>query len=145
MHVFEREAGVIARGLAIPPEAIELHAIPAAGPGNAAWVTVESAGITEVFSAIGRKGLPAERVAGRLVEEVCRYLDADAPVGPHLADQLLLPLALAGGGEFLATALTRHARTNAAVIACFGLAHTRWVESAAGVHFRVESAGEAGD
>jgi RNA 3'-terminal phosphate cyclase (ATP) len=40
-------------------------------------------------------------------------------VGAHLADQLLLPMALGGGGEFLAAAATSHLRSNAAVIERF--------------------------
>ena len=41
------------------------------------------------------------------------------PVGPHLADQLLVPIALAGGGAFRTCALTRHATTNMEVIGEF--------------------------
>lgn len=48
-----------------------------------------------------------------------RYLDAKAPVGPHLADQLLLPLVLAGGGSFVTMPPTEHTRTNIAVIEKF--------------------------
>jgi RNA 3'-terminal phosphate cyclase (ATP) len=44
---------------------------------------------------------------------------ASALVGPHLADQLMLPMALAGAGQFITTEITEHARTNAAVIAQF--------------------------
>jgi RNA 3'-terminal phosphate cyclase (ATP) len=47
------------------------------------------------------------------------YLLADVPVGPYLADQLLLPLALAGGGSFRTLAPTPHTRTNAEVIERF--------------------------
>jgi RNA 3'-terminal phosphate cyclase (ATP) len=46
------------------------------------------------------------------------YLAADAPVDAHLADQLLIPLAL-GGGRFRTTTLTPHTHTNAAVIERF--------------------------
>ena len=41
-------------------------------------------------SAAGR----AESIAARVVKEAQAYLDSGAPVGEHLADQLLLPLAL---------------------------------------------------
>jgi RNA 3'-terminal phosphate cyclase (ATP) len=39
------------------------------------------------------------------------YLDAGVPVGRQLADQLLLPLALAKGGAFRTLPLTLHAQT----------------------------------
>jgi RNA 3'-terminal phosphate cyclase (ATP) len=38
------------------------------------------------------------------------------PVGVHLADQLMLLLALAGGGSFRTLAPSGHARTQVAVI-----------------------------
>ena len=57
---------------------------------------IESEQISECFSAFGRRGVPAERVAIQLVQEVRDYLQAGVPVGQHLADQLLLPMALAG-------------------------------------------------
>jgi RNA 3'-terminal phosphate cyclase (ATP) len=40
-------------------------------------------------------------------------------VGPHLADQLLLPLAMAGAGVFRTSAPTLHTRTNMAIIERF--------------------------
>ena len=44
------------------------------------------------------------------------YLSAKAPVGPHLCDQLLMPMAIAGGGGFVTTSPTQHTRTNITVI-----------------------------
>jgi RNA 3'-terminal phosphate cyclase (ATP) len=58
-------------------------------------------------------------VAENTVRQVRRYLAAGVPVGECLADQLLLPMALAGGGSFLAQAPTLHAITNAEVISKF--------------------------
>jgi RNA 3'-terminal phosphate cyclase (ATP) len=48
-----------------------------------------------------------------------RYLAAEVPVGEHLADQLLIPLALAGRGSFLTLQLSSHVRTNMEVIKRF--------------------------
>jgi RNA 3'-terminal phosphate cyclase (ATP) len=47
------------------------------------------------------------------------YEETEAPVGEHLADQLLLPIALAGKGSFNTVKPTLHTRTNAEVIAKF--------------------------
>ena len=47
------------------------------------------------------------------------WLEAGVPVDEHLADQLLLPAALAGGGVFRTTKPSLHATTNAAVIQRF--------------------------
>ena len=68
---------------------------------------------------IGTRGVPAERVAGDVAVEVQRYLEANVAVDAHLADQLLLPLALAAGGSFSTLRPTAHTQTNAAVIRRF--------------------------
>jgi RNA 3'-terminal phosphate cyclase (ATP) len=93
--------------------------VDSAGPGNALQVVVEHEDAVEAFQAIGERGVRAEAVAERLAREVQAHLDVDAPVGPHLADQLLIPLALAGSGSFSTTALTEHTRTNARLIERF--------------------------
>lgn len=89
------------------------------GPGNVLLLEVPLAGHSEVFTGFGERGLPAETVADRLAKAVRAFLASGASVGEHLADQLLLPLALAGGGGFTAPALSSHARTNMAVIQRF--------------------------
>ena len=47
------------------------------------------------------------------------YLAADVPVGPCLADQLMIPMALSGGGEFRTLPLSRHATTNIEIMKHF--------------------------
>jgi RNA 3'-terminal phosphate cyclase (ATP) len=92
---------------------------PAWGPGNVLMLEVSGADVTEVFTAVGRRGVSAEAVAEAAAREASVYLATDAAVGEHLADQLLLPMALAGGGSFLTTESTLHTRTNADVIRRF--------------------------
>jgi RNA 3'-terminal phosphate cyclase (ATP) len=89
------------------------------GPGNAITVTVESEALTEVFSGFGHKGVKAEAVAEEVVAEVEGYLASGMPVGEHLADQLLIPMALAGGGRFRTVPLTGHSWTNMEVVGRF--------------------------
>ena len=67
----------------------------------------------------GKLGVSAEDVATDAVEQARAYLKSSAAVGEHLADQLLLPLALAGGGSFTAASLNTHAKTNMQVIQRF--------------------------
>lgn len=123
-HIGERELGVVGSLLGIDEEDRSLVEVPdPAGPGNAVIVDVESAGVTEVFTGFGERGVPAEEVATRCADAVREYEAADVPVGRHLADQLLLPLALAGGGRFRTVGPTLHTRTNSEVIRLFlGLA-----------------------
>jgi len=91
----------------------------ARGPGNVLIVEIESEHITEVFTGFGQRGVPAEEVAGRTADAVLEYLAAEVPVGRHLADQLLLPMALAGGGRFRTLSLTQHTTTNIEVLKMF--------------------------
>ena len=63
--------------------------------------------------------MKAETVASRAVQQAQDYIAADVPVGEHLADQLLLPLALAGGGAFRTTRPSQHTETNIEVLGRF--------------------------
>jgi RNA 3'-terminal phosphate cyclase (ATP) len=89
------------------------------GPGNIVLVEIMSSLLTEIFCGFGKIGKSAESVASDACESARSYLASGAAVGEHLADQLLLPLALAGGGSFTAEKLNLHARTNMDVIAKF--------------------------
>ena len=89
------------------------------GPGNALMLTLEYEHVTEVFTAFGAKSVTAEQVARHAVQCARRYLCTPAAVGEYLGDQLMLPLALAGGGGFTVDEVSMHARTNAGVIEMF--------------------------
>jgi len=96
---------------------------------NAVHVEIGCAHVSTVFCGFGVRGLPAERVAGRVAEDVVRYLDAVA-LDPHLADQVLLPLALSAGGHFSTLKPSGHTETNAAVLKSFLPIHMRSSRSA---------------
>jgi RNA 3'-terminal phosphate cyclase (ATP) len=91
----------------------------ARGPGNVLMIEIESEHVTEVFTAVGRKGVPAEAVADSVSAEARAYLDSGVPVGEYLADQLVVPLALAGKGCFATLEPSPHTRTNMEVIRQF--------------------------
>jgi RNA 3'-terminal phosphate cyclase (ATP) len=118
-HIADREARLLASALCDYTLDFETAVVDSAGPGNVAVVTVRAEALTETFTGFGEVGVRAETVAHRLAGEVRGYLHSDAPVGEHLADQLLIPLALAGSGAFRTTAPSLHTRTNADVIARF--------------------------
>ncbi len=130
--IAERELRTLQRALA--PEACSgrtLQDSRSAGPGNVVSVEIESAALTEVVTGFGEKNLRAEAVAKGVAEEVRAYLDSGAAAGEYLADQLLIPLALAGAGSFTSGPLSAHATTNIEVI-------RRFLD----VDFRVEPAGK---
>jgi RNA 3'-terminal phosphate cyclase (ATP) len=119
--IADRELAVVRDRLGWTEGEIESTVIDrdVSGPGNVLLLEVESEHVTEVFSGFGEIGVRAEAVAERAVRQARRYLASDVPVGPFLADQLLLPLALAGAGAFRTSTLSAHAITNTAVIAAF--------------------------
>jgi RNA 3'-terminal phosphate cyclase (ATP) len=86
------------------------------GPGNALIATIESEHVTEQVTGFGERGLSSEALAARVSEQVQRYLAAGVPVGEHLADQLLMPMALGGGGSFRTLAPSLHCRTQLALL-----------------------------
>jgi RNA 3'-terminal phosphate cyclase (ATP) len=118
-QIAEREAAALAACLRLQPEDVAIREFRGCGPGNALLVEVQCEQVTEVFSAFGVRGRRAESVARAVAEEVLRYLAADVAVGRHLADQLLLPMALARGGSFHTLEPSGHTRTNMAVIGQF--------------------------
>jgi RNA 3'-terminal phosphate cyclase (ATP) len=120
MNIAQRELEVIGHKLGWSTEQLFLHGLPNdMGPGNAVTITVEHEHVTEVFTGFGERGVRAETVAGTAAEEARDYLQTQAPVGEHLADQLLLPMALANGGSFTTPTISRHVLSNAIVIERF--------------------------
>lgn len=119
-HIAERELSVVHAFLGFRSDALDVVEVDEPhGPGNALVVEVAFEQVTGVFTGFGKKGRPAEDVALATCREVDAYLDHGAPVGRHLADQLLVPLAVAGGGRFRTTVPSSHTRTNAEVIRRF--------------------------
>jgi RNA 3'-terminal phosphate cyclase (ATP) len=80
---------------------------------------IEAEHVTEVFTGFGERGRPAGEVAESAVAAAKVWLDANVPVDEHLADQLLIPMVLAGGGSFRTTKPSLHTTTNADVIQRF--------------------------
>ena len=130
-HIAERELSVLHAFLGLRPDALEVVAVPeedAAGPGNAVMTSLAFDHTTEVFTGFGEKGVPAEEVALGAGRRAREWLRSGAPVGPHLADQLLVPLALGAGGRFVASARTSHARTQSRLIGRFVERTPEWSE-----------------
>lgn len=124
--VLVREFDELARQTGWSREAmLVLPARQEEGPGNALLATLQYEGVTEFFSALGAHGVSSEAVARKLAQAVRNYQKKpDATVGTHLADQLVLLLALAvrqSGvpAAFSCSEVTEHLRSNIAVIQQF--------------------------
>ena len=114
-----RELKTIRQQLAMTEEQCQLVHHEEFGPGNVVSIFAQSAQLTETFVGFGEKRLQAEKLAKRLAGQVRRYLECGAAVGPYLADQLLIPMALAGKGSFLTCRPSGHTLTNLQVISRF--------------------------
>lgn len=108
-----------------------------AGPGNVVMVEVGSKQVLEIFTAFGEKGRSSEQVGEAVALEVIAYMKSNAVCCEHLCDQLLLPMALAGGGSFTATEVSSHAKTNMEVIRQF-LPRVRFEVLAVGGGVKIE-------
>lgn len=119
-HIPAREASLLARKLGLEVRGIEVEeAKDSPGPGNVILLEARYEAATEIASGFGEFGTPAEAVAESVIAEMRAYQKHGAPVGEHLADQLLLPMALGGGGAFRTGPLSSHARTNIETVGRF--------------------------
>ncbi|WP_428268651.1 RNA 3'-terminal phosphate cyclase [Haliangium sp.] len=89
------------------------------GPGNALMLELGCGDEVELVTGFGERGKPAETVAADALDEARRYLEAGVPVGEHLADQLVIPMALAGGGAIRTVPPSLHTLTNIEVVSRF--------------------------
>src|SRR3954452_5599270 len=118
--ISQREVQTVATELGWSEDELQAHTLTGwIGPGNAISITIESEHVTDVFTAFGARGVPAEQVAHDAAMQAKRYLATDVAAGEHLADQLLLPLAVGEGGTFTTMPLTGHSTTNIEVIRKF--------------------------
>lgn len=96
---------------------IDVVDAPSKGKGTVVFVWAEFEHVLAGFTSLGERGKPAEHVAEEAVRHLLEYLQGDAALEEHLADQLVLPLALANGVSRLSTtAVTGHLLTNAWVV-----------------------------
>jgi len=119
--IAQRELAVVRERLGLNPE--QAHFVNVEGalcPGNAVVVELRYQCITEVVSSIGEVGRSGEHVARDAADQARAYIAAERPVGEHLADQLMVPLAVLGGGRYSTGPLSAHSTTNLGVIRAFG-------------------------
>lgn len=118
-HVVERQAKAATQScsragyqsIAIALDAGQKVVSPSTGSGIVLW-TETSTGGKLGGDALGARGKPAEQVGAEAAANLLAELSAGAPLDAHLADQLVVWLALANGRSKIKTAaLTLHAVT----------------------------------
>ncbi|HOW72317.1 MAG TPA: RNA 3'-terminal phosphate cyclase [Phycisphaerae bacterium] len=118
--IAEREIDLLRRRTAWAASDYAIEALgEAQGPGNVVLIEVECEHVSEVFTGFGEVRHSAEAVATHALQAYQRYLKAEVPVGPYLADQVMLPLAIAGRGAFMTMPLTLHSITHVELIRQF--------------------------
>jgi len=117
--VGERELAAVRQELGWPAEHCRVETVANRRVRATRWCSSSSGARDGVFTGFGERGRAAEEVARQAAAAARSWLQAEVPVSDYLADQLLLPMALAGGDSFRTVALSLHAKTNAAIIRRF--------------------------
>lgn len=93
------------------------------GPGNVVMIELSAQDRREMFTGFGELNVPAEQIARSVLRDVRKFMAAGVPVGPYLADQLMLPMSIAAthgrSSSFLTTPLSEHSRTHLEIIGQF--------------------------
>jgi RNA 3'-terminal phosphate cyclase (ATP) len=85
------------------------------GPGVVLLLEAEFEQANDIVSGFGQIGVRAETLSERAAGRMAGFLGVAACAGPYLADQLILPMALAGGGAFTTVKPSAHLVTAAAI------------------------------
>lgn len=93
--------------------------VESTGPGNVAMLRLDYEGGSAMFTGFGELGVSRKKVAAGVYRPANGFFKSGAAVDEHLADQILLPMALAGGGRFVTVEPTSHTMTNISVIRRF--------------------------
>ena len=95
----------------------ECDVVKAPCPGTYLFMTAEFENIKAGFSSLGAKGKTAEKIADEVFDEFSSYVNQKEVFDPHLADQILIFLALLKKPfTFNTTKVTNHLLTNIWII-----------------------------
>jgi RNA 3'-terminal phosphate cyclase (ATP) len=118
-HIAQRQkarAEEVLRSEGLHPD-VQLVDAPAQGQGTVVFLVAEFENTRAGFTALGKKGKPAEQVADEACAQFLSYFRSEALFDQHLADQLIIPLALVrGSSSFTTCRITQHLLTNAWIV-----------------------------
>lgn len=93
---------------------------PSPGKGTVFFASVTAGKTRAGFQSLGELKKRAEKVADEACDKLDAYLKSGMALDKHLADQLIIPMALARGpSRFTTTEVTQHLLTNIAVVERF--------------------------
>jgi RNA 3'-terminal phosphate cyclase (ATP) len=122
MSIADRQASAATERLAEAnvPCRLERMDTDSYGPGTFVYLCAEYGNIALGFSALGAKGKRAEAVGKEAADALISHMRTGACVDEHLADQMLVYMALADGPSRMSVSrITKHLTTNADVIRQF--------------------------
>lgn len=98
---------------------IETKEVPSLGTGNYFCLAAEFENSIAGFNSLGKIGKRAEKVADEAVDQFIKYYKSKACIEKHLADQLILYMALAEGKSSFTSEISNHILTNSWVMEQF--------------------------
>lgn len=102
------------------PVVLDCMRVEAFGPGSLVFLRLQAEHALAGFQSLGAPGKPAEVVATEAADELLDYAASEAALDPHLADQIVLYLAMCRQrSTFTTSAVTEHLLTNLWVLKQF--------------------------
>lgn len=124
LSIAERQKARTLKRLEIPDLKLQIQSIitevPSPGKGTFLFIIAEFENLKAGFIGLGAIGKRAETVADEAADDFLHYLNSAGALDPHLADQMVLYMALASGeSSFTTSRITNHLLTNIWVIEQF--------------------------
>lgn len=100
--------------------AVDIKQYPSPGKGTFVFISSNAGPVHAGFQSLGELKKRAEKVADEACDDLFAYLDSEMALDKHLADQLIIPMALAkGNSKFTTSEITLHLLTNISVVEKF--------------------------
>ena len=115
-RVTEREVLYLQKKAKEPFTTLDQKTVESPGAGNVVSLQTVFENMHYVSDGFGALGIRAERVAGQALKAWHTFMQSEAAIDEHLADQLLIPLAFHARGKFTTMKPSLHTTTNMDVI-----------------------------
>ena len=103
----------------LPSATVVTKDVVSAGHGGSVVVEIAKEHCTSVFTGFSKRDIPSSITAQVVAQKALEYANNSYVLDSHLTDQIMLPLVLAGRGEFSCAPPSLHSTTNSQVIALF--------------------------